>query len=384
MQVFKTFLKVLKKKLPNALIFIGVFMAIAIAMANSGAETAKYEDYEMKIGIIDRDNSKESKALSKFVLNGNKPVDIADDEDEILDAVYYERAGYILIIKEGFGEKLKNGDLNDLFENYKLPSSVYGTLFDNRLDSYLNSVGAYMSSGLEPTEAMSKAQEAMNVETKVTMKNFEDTGNDDYSENFSYYYKYLAYILISVLITALCPVLLIMNRKEIKARTICSSITASSQTFQIFLGSGGFILIIWIFFAAAGYILTDGIMNQKVLLAMLNSFIFIIIAAGIAMLIAAFEPSSNVLNMIANVVGLGMSFLCGVFVPQDLLAEGVLTAGKFLPAYWYVKANNMLAGTCGEVFSKSEIFKCFGVEVLYAVALFAVVMLVMRVKRKEA
>lgn len=384
MQVFKTFLKVLKKKLLSAMIYIVVFMAIAIAMANSGAETAKYEDYEMKIGIVDRDDSEESKALSEYVLDGNKSVDISDDKDEILDAVYYERAGYVLIIKDGFGKKLKSGDLSDLFENYKLPSSVYGTLFDNRLDSYINSVGAYMASGVEPTEAMSKAREAMDVETEVTIKTFDDNGDEDFPLTFSYYYQYLVYILLSVLITALCPVLLAMNQKEIKARTICSSITASSQTFQIFLGAGGFILIIWLLFAAAGYIISGGLMNQKVLLAMLNSFIFIIVAAGISMLIAAFEPSQKTLSMIANVVGLGMSFLCGVFVPQDLLSNGVLTAGKLLPAYWYIKANNMLASNCGEVFSKSEIFKCLGVEALYAAALFAVVMLVMRVKRKEA
>ena len=38
-----------------------------------------------------------------------------------------------------------------------------------------------------------------------------------------------------------------------------------------------------------------------------------------------------------------MSFLCGIFVPQNLLSDGVLAVGKFLPAYWYIVINDMLA-----------------------------------------
>ncbi len=78
-----------------------------------------------------------------------------------------------------------------------------------------------------------------------------------------------------------------------------------------------------------------------------------------------------------------MSFLCGVFVPQSLLGENVLTAAKFLPMYWYVKANGILAGTTGEVFTNEKFFKYLAVELFFAVALYAAALAVTKAKHDK-
>jgi len=39
-----------------------------------------------------------------------------------------------------------------------------------------------------------------------------------------------------------------------------------------------------------------------------------------------------------------MSFISGVFVPQELLGSHVLKIASFTPVYWYVRANNTIAG----------------------------------------
>lgn len=77
-----------------------------------------------------------------------------------------------------------------------------------------------------------------------------------------------------------------------------------------------------------------------------------------------------------------MSFLCGVFVPQELLTGGVLALGRLFPAYWYTKANNMLFGMSGGVFSTKEYLICIGIEALFAVAFFAVAALLVKQKRE--
>ena len=79
-------------------------------------------------------------------------------------------------------------------------------------------------------------------------------------------------------------------------------------------------------------------------MAILNSFIFALIAATIAILVASFNPAENTVSIITQIIGLGMCFLCGVFVPQSMLGDGVLSAARFLPAYWYERANDMLSG----------------------------------------
>ena len=58
-------------------------------------------------------------------------------------------------------------------------------------------------------------------------------------------------------------------------------------------------------------------------------------------------------------------------MPQDLLGSGVLSAARFLPTYWYVKANNNIFGICGEVSDQNKLFGCFGIQLLFAAAFFA-------------
>lgn len=383
MQVFKTFMKIVRANSVSAIIYAVVFMVLAIAMTNSSSEIESYEDKQMCIGIIDNDDTPESRELAEFFSKTNKRIELDNSIDDILDAVYYTRADYVLIIKEGFAQKLADGNINDLFENYKLPSSYNGEFFDSKIENYIDSAKAFIAAGKTPSEALSAAGEAVSTKVDAQILSFENTGSADYSKQFSVYYQYLVYIFISILVSTLCPVLLVMNKKEIKNRTICSSMTASSYSLQTALGAGVFVLGIWLLFTAAGFMISGFAINRKVLIAMLNSFLFILSAAGITLIISSFDIGREAITLVTNVVGLGMSFLCGVFVPQEILSQGVLSAGKLLPGYWYVKANNMLAGTNGEVFDLSEIFKCMMIEVLFAAALFAAAMLLLRSRRRD-
>ena len=118
MQVFKTFMKILRTRLTSAILYLVIFMVIAVIMADTAKDNNGYEDYKMSISVIDRDNSAESKRLQDFIFSDNKKVELADDEDEIIDAVYYQRANYVLYINKGFGDKINAGDFDGLFENY--------------------------------------------------------------------------------------------------------------------------------------------------------------------------------------------------------------------------------------------------------------------------
>lgn len=72
MQVFKTFMKILKTRLTSAILYLVIFMVIAVIMADTAKDNNGYEDYKMSISVIDRDNSAESKRLQDFIFSGNK------------------------------------------------------------------------------------------------------------------------------------------------------------------------------------------------------------------------------------------------------------------------------------------------------------------------
>ena len=365
-----------------ALIYIGLFLVLLTFFAGSNTQNNTFEAERLSVSVIDMDNTEESKALIDFIGQRHDLVDIENDKDTILDALYYGKTDYALNIKEGYAEKLSNGKTDELFYNYKIPDSYTGIFVDNLVNQYVSTFSAYIAGGNTTDEALAKTEALLAEEADVTVHSFSDNrpGAEDYPIKTAYYFQFMAYIILSVLITILSSVILKINQKEIRSRTNCSCLTVTSQTAQIILGSTVIVAVIWVIFIAASLIMSGGTFTEKYLLAVLNSFVFTIVSAGIAILIAAVAPKSNVVNVISNIVSLGMSFLCGVFVDQSLLGEGVLSASRFLPAYWYIRANNMLSGMSDEVFSINSFMSFVGIEAIFAAALFAIIILINKVK----
>lgn len=384
MQVFKTFMKVTKKKLHISMIYIVIFVAICVAMTMTSSSTNEFTDSKLDISITDLDNSEASKALADYIARSNKIVDLGEGKDKALDALYYRRADIILTINEGYSEKLVKGETEGLFSDYRIPGSYSAELFDSQLNQYISMVTACTAGGSSLEEACEKAAELSAAEIEVETVSFGKNINADYNDDIAAFFQYLSYILIVTLIAGLCPTLLIMMSRDIRNRTNCSCITVTSQMSQIVLGTVIFVLGLYLLLmGVAAVLFGDMLFNEKGLLAMLNGFVFLIFSMMLTLLIAVIAPSSNVISMIANVISLGMSFLCGVFVPQSLLSGVVLNIGKFLPAYWYVRANNMLAGSNGEIFSSKEFMLCIGIELAFSVVLFCVTLIAAKTKQSS-
>ena len=366
-----------------AMIYIGVFLGIAVPMATSSAATSMFEHQtRIKICIFDEDNTAESRALTDFIAQRHNIVGFENDKDTIIDALYYERANYVLVIKVGYAEKLKSGDTEKIFESYHMHDSYSEVFMGQFLNEYVSSVRAYIAGGEEISSAIKNTEEALSQETEVRTASFDDVGSEDYSVQFSFYFRYMPYVLISVLINALCPALLAVNKKDIRFRTNCSCVKPTSYTLQIFAGSGIFVIAMWLIFVIAGLFMYGGIYQGMAWLAVLNSFIFALVSASIAIFISSLSPNQNVISLLTQVIGLGMSFLCGIFVEMSLLGDGVLAAARFLPAYWYIKVNNMLAGI--DIFDPAKLAECLAIEATFAVVLAILTLIVRRLKYSGA
>ncbi len=381
MQVFKAYLKITKKNLPMVFMYVGLFFILLTVFVDSNSEDSSFEAKRLCVSVIDMDKSPASAALTEFIGKNHDLVEIENDKDKILDALYYTRTDYVLTIKEGYADKIATGETSGLFTNCKIPDSYTGIFVDNLVSQYVSTVSAYIKGGNSLDDAMAKTADLLSKEAVINVQSFADNdGSSDYSKDMSLYFQYLAYIIMSILITVLSTTILTMNGKEISKRTNCSCTTSSSQTFQIILGSSVIVAVIWVLFIAAAFIMNGGAFSEKCLLAVLNSFVFTVVASGIALLIAALAPKSDTVNVISNIITLGMSFLCGVFVDQSLLGDSVLSVARFLPAYWYVRANNMLSGISDEAYSVNSFMSFLGIEAIFAAALFAVVLLINKSK----
>ena len=377
-------MKIMRKHIITSLIYITVFLIVGIAMTKSSSDSKEgYTASHLRVSVTDLDDTEASRAAVDFIAKSHDIVEVSEDNDDRLDALYYTKVHIILTIEEGYSEKLERGEATGLFTEISVPGTNMAQLFDSQLNRYISLVSAGVAGGKTPAEASVKASEALSREIETEM--FKDIGEGSEKEEIQYYYfVYLAYILVAVLMNGLCPILLTLRKKDIHNRISCSGISSHSQLMQISLATLIFVIGLYVLLIGAGVVLFGGNMFTKTgLLSMLNAFIFIIVVMMMCLFVSSLSPSMNTLSMIANVVGLGMSFLCGVFVPQNYLGDAALSIGKLLPAYWYVKASNILMEKEGEMLSYGSFFICIGVQIAFAAALFCITLLISKNKRQS-
>lgn len=374
-------MKIAKSKLGVAILF--VMIMVAVGLLNGGTSDNSGESFvstKITAAVIDEDNSEASRALTDFIASTHTLTEVENDEEVILDKIFYQKVQYVLVIKEGYGEKLAKGETSGLFENYKDPNTFYASFFESTLNEYVSAVLGCTASGDDMTSALEKGAELASA--KVNVKIQGGGGEEALTggkTRMNIMYKSLTFVLVAVLVDVLCPILLVLKGDEVRKRMESSCLSATSQTLQIFLGCAIYTAGLWalvnlILFAVNGFSFTS-----RECLHLANSFVFALVSAGIALLVTSLKPAENVINVIGISVSLGMSFLCGAFVPLSLLGDGILAVSRFLPAYWYVRASEIITAPKASSDAKNLLI-CFGIQLLFAAALFALVLVISRAK----
>ena len=373
MQVFKAFLRVLRSKFGSAVIYIALFALVGIIMTKSDTSQTVWEKAAMAVVINDLDNSVESRALAECISRGNKVVAPFDNEDDLTDAMYYGRVDFALTIPEGFGVRISAGETDGLLSSYYIHESYSMENLKMLLDKFVTTYTAYRALGQDSDAAAKATDEALSKEVEVTIASRVEEEKDN--EGLLIFFRYLPYILMCVIMNTLCPALTAMNKKDVRFRTDCSGIRPSSYTMQVFSASALFVGLIWLAFVILGVVLNGALYSGRLWLVVLNSLLFALFASVLAMFASEFSPSGTIVNILTQVSSLGMCFLCGVFVGQELLGSGVLAVARFLPAYWYIRIIRMLNGEIP--FTASEAAIALGIQAAF-VAMFVLLTLLVR------
>lgn len=386
MQVFKAFFKIAKSRFAAASLYFVIYAVITILLTSTAEDTftGYFQTSSLAISVTDEDNSDASKALVNYLASIHEVTDLGDDTEALLDQMYYRTVDYALTIPAGFEENLLAGKDMEQLISAAIPGSNSSYYVDQQISQYLATLGLYLSGGYSLDEAIAATDEAVLSVPEAEMISFLEEENTTNNAIF-YYFQYMPYVFITILFSGLAPILVTLNSKEMKARTVCSSLTPRRRIAEMTAGCVLYSLAIWMLFMLLGTVMygTSLWSAETALLGIGNSFVFMIFATAITLLISNFGFDDNILNMVSNILGLSMAFLCGVFVPQSMLPAGVLNIAKFLPAYWYIRANNMLAGFGKEVFDMGFYMECIGVQLLYVVAIFAVTAVVTRQTRRR-
>lgn len=388
MQVFNTFFKIAKKKIPSIILYFIIFLILMFMMSSSASRylESSFKPTSLDICVIDEDSSNASKALTDYLSSIHTLVNLKSTDNETLhDNLYYQRISYILTIPEGFEDKLLTGKTQNIVESSMRPGSGSGFFVAQQIDAYLASLNLYLTGGYGLAAAIEKTSENISSLAEVEIMQF-DKNTTKHADSLMFdFFLFLPYILIYILIIGMTPILITFNKKDLASRTACSSMTLTSKNIQLALACITFSLIIWLIFMAAGTIVFKPAMmfSEFGLYCILNSFVFLLIVTAIVLFLSNFALSDNTLNLLANIIGIGMSFTCGIFISQWLLDEKVLSAARFMPAYWYVRITNMLGGRSGEAVLMTTYWKCIGIELAFFAAIFALYLAAGQIKNKR-
>ncbi len=371
MTVFKGFLTITKRNLRMVFLYIIIFLAISLLthkmLGTQGAVSFKQE--RLNIAVLDRDGSRLAEGLTEYLSVYHNIKDIPDDESILQDRLFYREIYYIVTIPEDFENKVLHGD--QTLPVTKVPGSTSGFYVDQQINTFINSVRVMTDGGFSLTDAVEKVKEYSQETPDVTM--IDKNGHGGVMPGHAFMYQYMPYIIISILCYTLGYIMIEFNKPDVRKRMRCSAVSDRALNTQLFLGYTVVGFAVWCIctimpvFVYGRQFLTDA----NLPFYLMNSFVLTIVSLTLAFFSGSLLKSEELISAVVNVLSLGMSFLCGVFVSMEILGKGVLTVAHFLPVYWYEVSNNLLAGNKSlSPAQMTEFFTGLGIQLLFAAALF--------------
>lgn len=386
--VFRLYMAIIKKNMGYFAMYFGIFIGMALIFSNTQSSQTKemFQPVSVSIPVMDRDKSPASGALRAFLSQNNKAYLFEGDEKELNRGLYYREIGYILTIPEGFGASLNPGSADTMqLEAVKLPGSTAGYYIDADIEQFLMRYRTYLAAGFSPQEAGQRTLSLQGNQNDVQID--EQDKKAETLPNWAYAFNYLPYLYLSVFIYCMAFVLKAFRERHVEERLRACPIPARTQALQGFMAFALVFAAVWLISLLIPLIArgADFYTSPHRGWVILNSLAFLLVAASIAFLVGNLAKSDVAISGLTNVIGLGMCFLGGVFVPPDLLSEGIRKFSRFLPSWWYVKNVNLLGIKQGPLSQGDyqQIGESLLIQCAFAAAIFAITMFLIRQKGRD-
>lgn len=385
MIVFKGYAVIIRRNIGVILMYIVIFAAIALgiqqAYLSTGADKG-FSSMKLKVAVIDREGGLLADMLRQRMAQDQKLVEIEDDDQVIQEELYYSNVEYVMIIPEGAEEKLRRGEM--AVQNISVPGSIASYYVEAQVNNLLNQLRVWLASGFSMEEACQRTLALGETQAEVTLKDV--NGNAGIREGYNYYFAYMPYAFLGSSILAVGLITMEFKKKGIRQRIQSSAVPFWKQNLAM---AGALLLIgglVWgicmilqgIFYRGGAF----GSPNAGIYL--LNSILCILTALSLGFLTGSLTGSPTALNGMNNVISLGLCFLGGVFVPLEMLGEGVQKAAYFLPTYWYSVINGLLGDYAAlSAQMQSTIRKGFLIQLLFAAACFGITLMIRKKQAQE-
>ncbi|MCR5146074.1 MAG: ABC transporter permease [Clostridia bacterium] len=338
MTVFKTFLRILNKNKGIVILYTVVLLVFAGINMKSNNTVATFEASRPDILIVNRDEEVGiTKDLIKYIKENSNIPTVADNEEARNDALFYVDTHYILYIPENYHNDFMNEKAPEL--EVKKRESYNAEYAEMIIKRYISVASTYQKSISSEEELIAKVNETLSKKAEANITSKLDTTA---LNRAAFYYNFESYAILACLIYIICLVLSVFNSQKVHKRIAISSTDYKKHNRQLLLSNCVYAFFVWSLYVIASFVLIgkDVMMTKNGAIFIVNSFIFTICATSISFFIGSLVSNKNAVTGIVNVVALGSSFLCGVFVPTQYLPDSVKAIARVIPTYYYVKTND--------------------------------------------
>lgn len=382
MTVFKGYLLMAKKNLGVIIMYFTIFLVLAIIMNMSASKTSveNFSSEKLNLSVVDMDESELSKLVVAYLQEKHYATLVKDDSSELQEELYYEKTDVVIRIKGNFEKDTLAGKSG--IDMTQRPGSYSGIYLMQQLNKFLGDIIKYHSAGYSIAESYNKISEQKESRVKILDLN----GNGGKTPQYANFFLFMPYLFIAALGVSLGNIMVNFQKAEVKNRMMASSVSLLKQNVEAilaFLCIGTVMYLICLLVAALLY-------GKIILLAsnlpyyLLNGYLNMLTALTIAYIVGLLAKKVQNVTIIITPLSLALSFMCGVFVPLSILSSYMKAVARFLPTYWYVTVNNLLAdysNISGSV--RSQVWQGLGIQVLYLIALVGAGMAVAKYKQQE-
>ena len=339
MTVLKTYMKLLVKNSYAVLPYFVIFMVLAVLIGQSfgGDPTRTFQVTKMKVVISASSENMEADDFAAWLESrGHKVIHQTLTEKEAREEIFLERADATYLFPNE--EKASPVVLADQKSSAGYYAGAMAEAFFRFREAYRLEDGSIDRASLFET-----LEQEMKVEVDVP-----DDDVDGLASGLSSVVASMsgaAYVLMAVSFGVLPLVHEAFTRPGIFERSIASPYRISKRVFELYLGSG----IVVFVSAAVLFGLAQITLHRQVTAGQLgrlavNYLVFALCVLAISNIISSLTRNRAAISAISTVFSLGLSFISGAFLPQELVSESVLRVSKAFPMFYFIRANrNSLA-----------------------------------------
>lgn len=385
MQVFKLFNRIVLKNKSSFLMYFAVVLGITLLFVSGGGAgvTEGFQGSSVRLAADNRDNGPLSNALVNYLASKTTLVPLPGDEEALRESLFFEDIQYVLVIPEGFSRHFLSGDGEAALERMAGSDRMSPVLAEMLINRFLNLAGLYRASlpDLSAEDLAGKVSQGLTLEADADL--LSTLGSS--SPSLQFYFRFYSYGCVAALLLCVSSVMMAVNKPNIRRKHAASPLAPMRLSLQLALGGVLLALLVWAVMSGVGIgMFGQGADRGTLVMLAANALCYALVCLSLAFMFSYLIKSHNVQSAVANLVTISLSFLSGVFVPVELLGEGIRRLSIFLPTYWYVRTVDLLdPGMTPSPAASAAFFEGLLIQAGFAAAFLALSLLLARRKSQS-